>query len=246
MSVTFEWTCKSSLCKLREFTLHTMEKMNRRLHLSHIITPASWRLLSGTCLGLLVGTGQWRHKRHEGTIFSMCARFCSKKFSIIWSCLYLMSRYLRRYSCVTALAFGTLYIHVFGNERRRFYVESGDAIQDVKIAERLCESGDVLLSPFLWNFCKPSRYSYEYHKDKMHVKVRLQKGSCWFALMRRCKKVTRTLASTQTMSRWYICLSDNLKMHWNCNEIFKTEIRMNVLLDNSLAARQRLAPNYRP
>ncbi|XP_063908032.1 adenylate cyclase type 10-like [Zophobas morio] len=69
-----------------------------------------------------------------------------------------------------AIACGNLTFAVIGNENYRHYVIVGQAINDVKSAERISVSGDVVIAPSAWGHLAEDNYEVTFGPEG-HVKV---------------------------------------------------------------------------
>ncbi|XP_071446258.1 adenylate cyclase type 10-like [Hetaerina americana] len=70
-----------------------------------------------------------------------------------------------------AISAGTGTFAVIGTEETKNYVLIGDPIAQVKLAEHICVSGDIVLAPSAWKFCDPEQYLYTTKGDLGHIKV---------------------------------------------------------------------------
>jgi class 3 adenylate cyclase len=69
-----------------------------------------------------------------------------------------------------AIACGNLTFSVIGNQSHRHYIITGQAISDVKCAERVSVSGDVVVAPSAWGHLAEDNYEVTYGPDG-NVKV---------------------------------------------------------------------------
>ena len=58
-----------------------------------------------------------------------------------------------------------------GNEDFCHHVTVGRAIESVRVAEKFCESGDVIISPSAWVHCASLKLEVELMDDGKHRKV---------------------------------------------------------------------------
>ncbi|XP_046390815.1 adenylate cyclase type 10-like [Ischnura elegans] len=70
-----------------------------------------------------------------------------------------------------AISAGTCTFAVIGTETSRHYIIVGDPIPDIRVTEKICVSGDVVLSPSAWKFCNPEHYIHANKGDQGHIKV---------------------------------------------------------------------------
>lgn len=80
-----------------------------------------------------------------------------------------------------AVAAGKALFSIIGNESRKHYILVGPPVLDVREAEMLCRSGDVIVAPSAWKYVENYMfYSYTYHSNNSHIKVseRHLEGSC--------------------------------------------------------------------
>ncbi|KAK6624592.1 hypothetical protein RUM44_011451 [Polyplax serrata] len=71
-----------------------------------------------------------------------------------------------------AVAAGKALFSIIGNESRKHYILVGPPVLDVREAEMLCRSGDVIVAPSAWKYVENYMfYSYTYHSNNSHIKV---------------------------------------------------------------------------
>ena len=72
-----------------------------------------------------------------------------------------------------AVAAGRAIFSVIGTESRKHYVIFGSPVIDVRDAELLCKSGDVIVAPSAWRHVENYMlYSYTYHSNNTHIRVK--------------------------------------------------------------------------
>lgn len=79
--------------------------------------------------------------------------------------------YKNVYICISGVSTGPMKVTFLGNDEFRVYVETGQAVSDVSVAESFCKSGYVVLSPYAWNLATQSMYETEILHDDSHVRV---------------------------------------------------------------------------
>lgn len=72
-----------------------------------------------------------------------------------------------------AISAGDSLFSIIGTDQRKYYIILGQPILDANRAEKLCEPGDIIVSPSAWkNVGNYLLYTYMQMSDKEHVKVR--------------------------------------------------------------------------
>ncbi|KAG8234160.1 hypothetical protein J437_LFUL014950 [Ladona fulva] len=75
-----------------------------------------------------------------------------------------------------AISAGTATFSVIGDEDIRHYIIVGDPITEIRLAEYMCASGEVLLSPSAWKFCDSEKYQYFSVGEYGHIKITEEEG----------------------------------------------------------------------
>ncbi|EPQ16623.1 Adenylate cyclase type 10 [Myotis brandtii] len=70
------------------------------------------------------------------------------------------------------LAAGHITMLVFGDEKRNFFLVTGQTVDDVRLAQNMAQMNDVILSPNCWQLCDRSMIEIERIPDQRAVKVR--------------------------------------------------------------------------
>lgn len=70
------------------------------------------------------------------------------------------------------LAAGHITMLVFGDEKRNFFLVTGQTVDDVRQAQNMAHMNDVILSPNCWQLCDRSMIEIERIPDQRAVKVR--------------------------------------------------------------------------
>ncbi|XP_037023402.2 adenylate cyclase type 10 [Artibeus jamaicensis] len=73
------------------------------------------------------------------------------------------------------LAAGHITMLVFGDETRNFFLVTGQAVDDVRLAQNMAQMNDVILSPNCWQLCDRSMIEIERIPDQRAVKVNFLK-----------------------------------------------------------------------
>ncbi|RZF37956.1 hypothetical protein LSTR_LSTR005456 [Laodelphax striatellus] len=69
-----------------------------------------------------------------------------------------------------AISCGNLIFSCIGENNCKYYVIYGLPVDDVKVAQDLCKSGDIILAASAWNHCSIDCYLYTW-VDKRHIKI---------------------------------------------------------------------------
>ncbi|XP_064599587.1 adenylate cyclase type 10-like [Liolophura sinensis] len=69
------------------------------------------------------------------------------------------------------IAFGDITFSFVGNDEFRHYVESGSAVDDVRMAQALCDPHQVVMSPRAWNQCDHRKFRFVRLSHGKHVRV---------------------------------------------------------------------------
>ncbi|OWF53352.1 adenylate cyclase type 10-like isoform X2 [Mizuhopecten yessoensis] len=69
------------------------------------------------------------------------------------------------------VSMGNTRVTFLGNDTFRMYVERGQPVTDVNLAESFCKSGYIVLSPLTWEICRKPRFTFEVLEDGQHVRV---------------------------------------------------------------------------
>lgn len=70
------------------------------------------------------------------------------------------------------LAAGHITMLVFGDEKRNFFLVTGQTVDDVRQAQNMAQMNDVILSPNCWQLCDRSMIEIERIPEQRAVKVR--------------------------------------------------------------------------
>ncbi|XP_070252394.1 adenylate cyclase type 10 [Myotis yumanensis] len=73
------------------------------------------------------------------------------------------------------LAAGHITMLVFGDEKRNFFLVTGQTVDDVRLAQNMAQMNDVILSPNCWQLCDRSMIEIERIPDQRAVKVNFLK-----------------------------------------------------------------------
>lgn len=73
----------------------------------------------------------------------------------------------------SGLAAGHITMLVFGDETRNYFLVTGQAVDDVRLAQNMAHMNDVILSPNCWQLCDRSMIEIERIPDQRAVKVRV-------------------------------------------------------------------------
>ncbi|KAF6073833.1 hypothetical protein HJG60_000333 [Phyllostomus discolor] len=73
------------------------------------------------------------------------------------------------------LAAGHITMLVFGDETRNFFLVTGQAVDDVRLAQNMAQMNDVILSPNCWQLCDRNMIEIERIPDQRAVKVNFLK-----------------------------------------------------------------------
>ncbi|XP_054443540.1 adenylate cyclase type 10 [Pteronotus mesoamericanus] len=73
------------------------------------------------------------------------------------------------------LAAGHITMLVFGDETRSFFLVTGQAVDDVRLAQNMAQMNDVILSPNCWQLCDRNMIEIERIPDQRAVKVNFLK-----------------------------------------------------------------------
>lgn len=79
--------------------------------------------------------------------------------------------YYYLYLFLIGVAAGDVTVSFVGNDEFRHYVESGPAVDHVKLAEKQCQSGFIVLSPGAWEHCNRHKFNHVSLPDGQHVRV---------------------------------------------------------------------------
>ncbi|XP_039288827.1 adenylate cyclase type 10-like [Nilaparvata lugens] len=69
-----------------------------------------------------------------------------------------------------AISCGNCMFSCIGENNCKYYVIYGQPVDDVKVAQDLCKSGDIILASSAWNHCSLDNYLYSWI-DKFHIKI---------------------------------------------------------------------------
>lgn len=69
------------------------------------------------------------------------------------------------------VSLGNTTVTFLGNDTFRMYVERGKPVTDVNTAESFCKSGYIVLSPYVWEICRKTLFTFEVLEDGQHVRV---------------------------------------------------------------------------
>ncbi|XP_031291702.1 adenylate cyclase type 10 [Camelus dromedarius] len=78
------------------------------------------------------------------------------------------------------LAAGHITMLVFGDESRNYFLVTGQAVDDVRLAQNMAQMNDVILSPNCWQLCDRSMIEIERIPDQRAVKVNFLKPPSTF------------------------------------------------------------------
>ncbi|CAH1791954.1 unnamed protein product [Owenia fusiformis] len=69
------------------------------------------------------------------------------------------------------IAAGEMCVTYIGNDEFRHYVTTGITVDDVNLAEKFCESGFVVISPYAWMLLPSEQFEFEVMEDDKHIRV---------------------------------------------------------------------------
>ncbi|XP_003468747.2 adenylate cyclase type 10 isoform X1 [Cavia porcellus] len=73
------------------------------------------------------------------------------------------------------LSAGHITMVVFGDERHNYFLVTGQAVDDVRLAQNMAQMNDVILSPTCWQLCDRSKIEIERIPEQRAVKVKFLK-----------------------------------------------------------------------
>lgn len=115
-------------------------------------------------------------------VFIVKWKMWNEKVLLVYSFLFLF---------VIGIAFGDITFSFVGNDEIRHYVESGLAVDDVRLAQALCDPHQVVMSPRAWNQCDHRKFRFTRLPHRKYVRVRITWGETFLSqdvLKRRHKK----------------------------------------------------------
>ncbi|XP_019064466.1 adenylate cyclase type 10 isoform X5 [Fukomys damarensis] len=110
------------------------------------------------------------------------------------------------------LSAGHITMVVFGDERRNYFLVTGQAVDDVRLAQNLAQMNDVILSPNCWQLCDRNMVEMEKIPDQRAVKVKFLKLPPTFnfdEFFKKCMTFMNYYPSSQLKTLRLACLLES-------------------------------------
>ncbi|XP_021100287.1 adenylate cyclase type 10 isoform X2 [Heterocephalus glaber] len=110
------------------------------------------------------------------------------------------------------LSAGHITLVVFGDERRNHFLVTGQAVDDVRLAQNLAQMNDVILSPNCWQLCDRNMVEIERIPDQRVVKVKFLKLPSTFnfdEFFKKCMAFMNYYPSSQLKTLRLSCLLES-------------------------------------